>query len=103
MKRISDETHKNNTVSQNPANLREPEEAVLNKGAEEKLKESEERFRLFSDVAEEGIAIHDEGVIVEANQALAHMFGYELSEVIGMHAEKLAHPGIMESRQGTHF
>ena len=93
LKRIGDETHKKNTVFQNPANLHAPAESVLNKGAEEKLKESEERFRLFSAVAEEGIAIHDEGVIVEANQAFARMFGYELSEMIGMHAEKLANPG----------
>jgi PAS domain S-box-containing protein/putative nucleotidyltransferase with HDIG domain len=56
------------------------------------LKLSEERFRLLSEAAEEGIAVHDKGIIIEANQALARMFGYELSEMIGMHAEKLASP-----------
>ncbi len=60
--------------------------------AELALRESEERFRRLSDAAEEGIAIHDKGTIVQANEALAKMFGYELSEMIGMYAEKLATP-----------
>ncbi len=59
---------------------------------EEALRENEERFRKLTDAAEEGIAIHDKGVIVEANGALAKMFGYELSELIGKNAEKLATP-----------
>jgi two-component system cell cycle sensor histidine kinase/response regulator CckA len=60
------------------------------KQAGEALRESEERFRRLSEVAEEGIAIHDQGVIVDANEAFARMFGYELSELIGMYAEPLA-------------
>ncbi|UCD93547.1 MAG: PAS domain S-box protein [Candidatus Zixiibacteriota bacterium] len=60
--------------------------------AEEALRESEERFRTLSDVAEEGIAIHDDGLIVYANEALARMFGYELSEMIGQYARKFATP-----------
>ena len=60
--------------------------------AEDAIRESEERFRGLSDAAEEGIAIHDQGVIVDANEALARMFGYELKEMIGMYAKKLATP-----------
>jgi PAS domain S-box-containing protein len=56
------------------------------------LQESEDRFRRLSDAAEEGIAIHDRGIIIEANEALARMFGYELHELIGINAEKLATP-----------
>ncbi|HUN53583.1 MAG TPA: PAS domain S-box protein [Smithella sp.] len=85
---ISDKFQKNNAGSQNPAGLPNVAEAAL----QEKLRESEERFRLLTEAAEEGIAIHDKGVIVEANQALSRMFGYELSEMIGMHAEKITHP-----------
>jgi PAS domain S-box-containing protein len=54
---------------------------------EEKLKASEERFHLLCEAAEEGIIIHDNGIIIEANQAMARMFGYELSEMIGKNAE----------------
>jgi len=56
------------------------------KQAEEALRESETRFRTLSESSFEGIAIHRKGKILEANQPLATMFGYELSEVIGMHA-----------------
>jgi PAS domain S-box-containing protein len=56
------------------------------KRAEEALRESESRFRTLSEASLEGIAIHDKGTMLEANQPLATMFGYELSEVIGMHA-----------------
>ena len=58
--------------------------------AEDALRESEERFRMLSEAAEEGIAIHDKGLIVDANEALARMFGFEPSELIGMHAQSLA-------------
>ena len=56
------------------------------KRAEEALRESERRFRTLSEESFEGIAIHRKGRILEANQPLATMFGYELSEVPGMHA-----------------
>ena len=75
-----------------PACLATLRDVTGRKKAEEKIRESEERFRLLSEAAEEGIAIHDKGVILEANQALARMFGYELSEMIGMYAGRLANP-----------
>jgi PAS domain S-box-containing protein len=53
------------------------------------LHESEERFRRLSEVAEEGIAIHEQGVIVDANEALARMFGYEISEIVGQQTDEL--------------
>ncbi|MGD9100106.1 MAG: PAS domain S-box protein, partial [Anaerolineae bacterium] len=65
--------------------------------AEQALRASEERFRNLSEAAKEGIAIHDYGVIVEANEAFARMFGYELSEVVGMHAERFVSPQSWET------
>jgi PAS domain S-box-containing protein len=62
------------------------------KRAEEALRESEQRFRTLSDAAFEGIAIHDKGKIVDANQTYAEMFGYQPSEIIGMHALDFAAP-----------
>ncbi len=63
---------------------------------EEALHESEDRFRRLSEAAEEGIAIHDKGVILAANQMLAEMFGYEVSELTGMSADKLIAPESWE-------
>jgi PAS domain S-box-containing protein len=50
---------------------------------EKALQESQERFKRFAEVAKEGIEIHDHGVIVDANQALADMLGYRVEEMIG--------------------
>ncbi len=48
------------------------------------IQESEERFRRLSNATMEGIVIHDQGLILDANQALATMFGYESpDELIG--------------------
>ncbi len=56
------------------------------KRIEEALRESEERFRSLSEVSFEGIAIHEDGIIIDANNAFAALAGYDRSEVIGMHA-----------------
>ncbi|MFQ5753932.1 MAG: PAS domain S-box protein, partial [bacterium] len=66
------------------------------KRTEEALRISEEKFRRLSSVAFEGIAIHEKGKILDANQTLADMFGYELSEFIGKNALDFTAP---ESRE----
>jgi PAS domain S-box-containing protein len=53
------------------------------KKTEQALRESEERFRMLSEAAEEAIFIHNQGVIVDANQAASRMSGYTLDELIG--------------------
>jgi PAS domain S-box-containing protein len=56
------------------------------------LQLEKERFRELSEAAFEGICIHDQGVIVDCNQALAKMFGYEVSEMIGISVLELTAP-----------
>ena len=53
------------------------------------MRESEARFRGLSEAAFEGIVLHEEGKILDANQSLASMFGYEPSEMIGKTAADL--------------
>ncbi|MFH1010569.1 MAG: PAS domain S-box protein [bacterium] len=53
------------------------------KKAEKALRESEERFRSLSEASFEGVFIHENGRIMDANHALLDMFGYELSEAVG--------------------
>ncbi|MFH1435669.1 MAG: PAS domain S-box protein [Pseudomonadota bacterium] len=62
-------------------------------GAREALMESDEKLHRLSDAAFEGLAIHDKGLILESNNAFAALFGYELSEVVGMNALEFAAPG----------
>ncbi len=65
--------------------------------AERALKESEERFRKLSDVAEEGIAIYSKHRIIDGNEALARIFGYEHHEMIGIEVFQLVRPESRES------
>src|SRR5215212_511285 len=54
------------------------------KRSEEELKESEERFKRLAEATFEGVAITQDGKVVETNASFATMFRYESSEVIGM-------------------
>src|SRR5215216_5492958 len=54
------------------------------KRSEEELKESEERFKRLAEATFEGVAITQDGKVVETNASFAAMFRYEPSEVIGM-------------------
>ncbi|MCF8075340.1 MAG: PAS domain S-box protein [Desulfotignum sp.] len=54
------------------------------KCAELDLLESETRFKALHNASFGGIVIHDQGVILECNQGLSEMMGYEYSELIGM-------------------
>ena len=50
---------------------------------DDELRESEERFRQLASVSVEGIIIHDNGLILDANESFARMFGYHLDELLG--------------------
>ncbi len=53
------------------------------KRGEEALRESEERNRILSEAAFEGIAISENGVMMDCNEQLARMFRRQRSELIG--------------------
>jgi PAS domain S-box-containing protein len=60
------------------------------------LRESEERFRSLSDATFEGIAMSEGERVVEANRAFAEMFGYEISEVVGISIRNLIAPESLD-------
>jgi PAS domain S-box-containing protein len=54
------------------------------KQAEQALRDSEERFKTLSSIANEGIIIHDQGIIIDVNLPFARLLGYSnLEEIIG--------------------
>ena len=56
------------------------------KRAEQALQESEGRFRRFSAATFEGLIVHEDGVVISANDQYYEMFGYEPGELTGKQA-----------------
>jgi PAS domain S-box-containing protein len=54
--------------------------------AEEKVRESEERFRSLSEAGFEAILVHDGGRIVDVNQVLCDLSGYRWHDLVGRDA-----------------
>ncbi|MFA5155774.1 MAG: PAS domain S-box protein [Candidatus Omnitrophota bacterium] len=65
---------------------------TVNKQAEERLKESEEKYRTLMDDAGDAILLANiEGYLVEANKKAEKLLGYKKSDLLGMHFTML-HP-----------
>ena len=47
------------------------------------LEESEERYKRLSEVTQEGIVFHRDGVVIDVNETYAKIHGYEIEELIG--------------------
>lgn len=53
--------------------------------AVDSLKKTEERFKFLSEATVEGIYIHDKGIVLDANDSFAKIFGYDSAdEIIGL-------------------
>jgi PAS domain S-box-containing protein len=57
-----------------------------------RLQESEYRFRKFAEISTEGIIIHKNGLIVDANPAVGVISGYAPEEIIGQTFEAMSAP-----------
>lgn len=69
------------------------------KKADEALQQSEERFRDLSSMATEGIMIHEDGIIADANRAFAELAGYEsVDDLVGKRGTQVV-PFTPESRR----
>jgi PAS domain S-box-containing protein len=67
--------------------------------AEDALRESQERYRTLSEMASEGVLIHENWVILEANRACAVLLGLDHAEEIIGHAITDMAPFTAESMQ----
>ena len=69
------------------------EDITDEKLAQEKLRESEERYRSLVESSFDGIAIHQDGILVFVNSTAARLLGYEdPSSLIGKPALDIVHP-----------
>lgn len=53
------------------------------KRAEEAVRDSELRYKLLTEATFDGIAIHEQGMLLEVNAGLERMFGYGPGELVG--------------------
>ncbi|MHA2425698.1 MAG: PAS domain S-box protein, partial [Candidatus Thorarchaeota archaeon] len=72
------------------------------KQSEQKLKESEQKWRLLAELSVQGISIHQDNHIVYANPAYAKIVGRSIEELYTMEAEaiwEMVHPDDQEKRK----
>lgn len=62
------------------------------KRAEEALMESEERYRIVVENAQEGVVVIQDGLPVFANEAVEEILGYEMTELNDLRPQDLVHP-----------
>lgn len=68
--------------------------------AEEALRESENRYRTIIDLSPLGFGMVDaQGVILDCNNALASMLGYEINELKGKNFGEITHPDDLKIEQ----
>ena len=70
------------------------------KKTEQALKESEERFKALHNASFGGIAIHDMGRIIDVNQGLAAITGFDMQELVGMDGLLLIAPDFRRMVMG---
>jgi len=66
------------------------------RSAQRRASESEERFRKLAEGAYEGVALTENGRILDANESLTRMLGYEAGELIGKSAIEIIPPEYHE-------
>jgi two-component system, cell cycle sensor histidine kinase and response regulator CckA len=83
--------------------------ALLRVLEQHELRRTKERFDMLSEASFEGILIHVDGVVIDVNQRLAEMVGYEAHELLGpdtlrrtMAREDLATVLVPRHNEGTH-
>jgi two-component system NtrC family sensor kinase len=67
------------------------------RSAKKSLEESQERFRALHNASFGGIFIHDQGMIIDCNQGLSDMTGFNREELIGMSGLGLIVPEYRET------
>ncbi|NJO87728.1 MAG: PAS domain S-box protein [Chloroflexia bacterium] len=59
------------------------ENVTAQKIAEQELRDSQERYKLLSDISLEGIIIHENGLILDVNHSVKQITGYDINDLVG--------------------
>lgn len=66
---------------------------------EKELQQSEEKYKILTEISQTGIYIHQDDRIVYANRRFAELHGYTVGELIGTNYFDLYHPGEIARAQ----
>ncbi|HWV46016.1 MAG TPA: PAS domain S-box protein [Nitrospira sp.] len=86
LRRVHDELERRvseRTAQLAMANRSLQDEIAERKHVEEAVRDSELRYKLLTEATFDGIAIHDQGILIEVNAGLGRIFGYGPGELIG--------------------
>lgn len=72
------------------------EDITAQKKAEKALKESETRYKILTDIAIEGIIIHNGGIIKDVNPSAQRISGFTTKQVVNKHILDFIHPNYHE-------
>ena len=62
--------------------------------AQKALEDSESLFRQLADISFDAVIVSEEGRVVDVNAAAADLFGYQMSEMVGMELTQLVAPHL---------
>ena len=71
------------------------------KEAQRKLEQSHSKYKRLSDITDEMIIVHDNGIIVEVNRAACELYNLTEAEMIGLHTFELLTPETIKQYQLT--
>src|SRR6185437_1389470 len=86
LRRVHDELERRvseRTAQLATANRSLQDEIAERKHVEEAVRDSELRYKLLTEATFDGIAIHNQGILIEVNAGLGRIFGYGPGELIG--------------------
>jgi PAS domain S-box-containing protein len=78
------------------------EDAAKHTRYEDALRESEQRFKTLAEASFEGLALTENGVIVDYNDQLGTVLGYTRQELLGKHVMELVAPESRDLVAGKH-
>ncbi len=68
---------------------------------DQRIQETEERFRILSEATFDGLVVEDSGRVVDANDQFARLFGYRRYEVLGKPLEQFMAPASAAETPGA--
>jgi PAS domain S-box-containing protein len=85
--------YKNNKLYETTTVLRD---ITKEKKLADTIQKTKDQFKRLADATQEGILIHENGIIIECNQAASEILGYSINELLNQSIFNLVHPDYVQ-------